>query len=92
VTDLKSSRTAERLPAADHQSLRLLTKTEVCKLANATFPSVWAWMRAGTFPRARVVGGRSMWRSDEIDAWLTGLPIRRLKGDAEAERNNTTAA
>jgi hypothetical protein len=40
-------------------------------------------MRAGKFPRSRVVGGRSMWRSDEIDVWLTGLPIRRLKGDAE---------
>jgi len=47
-------------------------------------------MRAGTFPRSRIVGGRSMWRSDEIDAWMAALPIRRLKGD-EAEHNNTTA-
>jgi hypothetical protein len=28
-----------------------------------------------------------MWRSDEIDAWLAGLPIRPLKGDAAAELN-----
>jgi predicted DNA-binding transcriptional regulator AlpA len=49
-------------------------------------------MRAGTFPRARIVGGRSMWRSDEIDQGLAGLPVRRLKGDeAEAEHNNTAA-
>jgi Prophage CP4-57 regulatory protein (AlpA) len=41
-------------------------------------------MRAGTFPRARVVGGRSMWRSDEVDAWMAALPVRPLKGDAEA--------
>jgi hypothetical protein len=40
-------------------------------------------MRAGTFPRARVVGGRSMWRSDEVDAWMAALPVRPLKGDAE---------
>jgi predicted DNA-binding transcriptional regulator AlpA len=85
--DLKPSPT----PAAD-QSPRLLKKTEVCAIANATFPSIWAWMRDGKFPRARVVGGRSMWRSDEIDAWLAGLPVRRLKGDeAEAENNNTAA-
>jgi predicted DNA-binding transcriptional regulator AlpA len=61
--------------------VRLLTKSGVCALANATFPSIWAWMRAGTFPRARVVGGRSMWLSSEIDTWLADLPVRRLKGD-----------
>jgi predicted DNA-binding transcriptional regulator AlpA len=87
-TDLKHSAT----PAAD-QSPRLLKKTEVCALANATFPSIWAWMRAGTFPRSRVVGGRSMWRSDEIDAWMAALPVRKLKGDAEAEaEHNSTVA
>jgi predicted DNA-binding transcriptional regulator AlpA len=75
-TDLKPSPT----PAAD-QSPRLLKKTEVCALTNATFPSIWAWMRAGTFPRARVVGGRSMWLSTEVDAWLAALPVRPLKGD-----------
>lgn len=73
-------------PAAD-QSPRLLKKTEVCALANATFPSIWAWMRAGTFPRARVVGGRSMWLSTEVEQWLASLPVRRLKGDvAEADQ------
>jgi hypothetical protein len=43
--------------------------------------------------RARVVGGRSMWFSTEIDQWLAGLPVRRLKGDqeSEAEHNNTAA-
>jgi predicted DNA-binding transcriptional regulator AlpA len=75
------------------QPERLLTKVEVCAIANATFPSIWGWMRAGTFPRARVVGGRSMWFSTEIDQWLAGLPVRRLKGDqeSEAEHNNTAA-
>ena len=36
----------------------------------------------GKFPRARVVGGQSMWLSTEIEAWLAALPVRRLKGDA----------
>jgi predicted DNA-binding transcriptional regulator AlpA len=60
---------------------RLLDKNEVCAIANVTFPTVWAWMRASKFPRARIVGGKSMWRSDEIEAWLAALPVRPLKGD-----------
>jgi predicted DNA-binding transcriptional regulator AlpA len=37
------------------------------------------------FPRARVVGGKSMWLSSEIDEWLASLPVRPLKGDAPVE-------
>jgi predicted DNA-binding transcriptional regulator AlpA len=66
---------------------RLLKKSEVLAIAGVTYPSVWTWMRAGTFPRSRIVGGRSMWRSDEIEAWLNGLPLRPLKGDSAIEEN-----
>lgn len=62
-------------------SLRLLDKAEVCSIANVTFPTIWAWMRRGQFPRSRIVGGKSMWRSDEVAAWMAALPIRPLKGD-----------
>lgn len=62
---------------------RLLDKAEVCRVANVTFPTIWSWMRAGKFPRARIVGGKSMWLTSEIDAWLAALPIRPLKGDDE---------
>jgi predicted DNA-binding transcriptional regulator AlpA len=74
---LKASATHPVLPPA----VRLLDKHEVCAITNVTFPTVWAWMIARTFPRARIVGGKSMWRSDEVDAWLAGLPVRALKGD-----------
>jgi predicted DNA-binding transcriptional regulator AlpA len=40
-------------------------------------------MRAGTFPRSRVAGGKSMWLSTEIEAWMSALPVRVLKGDGE---------
>jgi predicted DNA-binding transcriptional regulator AlpA len=60
---------------------RLLSKPEVLAIANVTYPTLWAWMRAGGFPRSRVVGGRSMWLSTEVEAWLAELPIRHLKGD-----------
>jgi hypothetical protein len=44
-------------------------------------------MRAGTFPRSRVVGGKSMWLSSEIEAWLAALPVRQLKGDEPKARD-----
>jgi predicted DNA-binding transcriptional regulator AlpA len=68
--------------------VRLLDKNDILEITNVTFPTIWAWMRAGTFPRSRVVGGKSMWLSSEIEQWLAALPVRPLKGDTE----NTGAA
>jgi predicted DNA-binding transcriptional regulator AlpA len=65
--------------------VRLLDRHEVTAIAGVTYPCIWLWMREGRFPRSRVVGGKSMWRSDEIDAWLAALPVRPLKGDAPVE-------
>jgi predicted DNA-binding transcriptional regulator AlpA len=65
--------------------IRLLNKSEVLRITGVSFPTVWSWMRAGKFPRARVSGGgsksKSVWRSDEVEQWLADLPMRRLKGD-----------
>jgi predicted DNA-binding transcriptional regulator AlpA len=79
--------TPERVNAANQSQgpPRLLSKSEVCTIAGASFPTVWAWMRQGAFPRSRVVGGRSMWLSSEIEAWMHALPPRRLKGDEPLE-------
>ena len=60
----------------------LLDRHQVCALANASYPTIWSRMRAGTFPRSRVVGGKSMWLLREIEEWMASLPVRRLKGDA----------
>jgi uncharacterized protein (DUF3820 family) len=49
------------------------------ELLNSVYGS--SRIRAGKFPRARIVGGKSMWLSTEIDAWLAALPERPLKGD-----------
>jgi predicted DNA-binding transcriptional regulator AlpA len=62
--------------------VQLLSKREILAITNVTFPTIWAWMRAGTFPRSRVVGGKSMWLSTDIEGWLAALPVRKLKGDA----------
>jgi prophage regulatory protein len=60
---------------------RLLSKREVLEIVSVSYPTLWSMMRAGTFPRSRVVGGKSMWLSSEIEAWLAALPVRQLKGD-----------
>ena len=71
--------------------LRLLTKPEVLLVAGGvSYPTLWSWMRAGTFPRARVVGGKSMWRSDEVQAWLDAFPVRPLKGDATPDKSDNS--
>ena len=94
---LKAARTAKPKPrqnlashvaamayaAQEEDHPRLLTKNQVLARIGVTFPTVWAWMRAGDFPRAVVVGNKSMWHEQEINAWITALPRRALKGDAE---------
>ena len=64
---------------------RLLSKREVLDRVGLTYPTLWAWMRAGNFPRSRELGGRVAWLESEIEVWMNALPIRRLKGDAPAE-------
>jgi len=67
--------------------LRLLTKPEVLLIAGGvSYPTLWSWMRAGRFPRSRVVDGKSMWRSDEVQVWLDALPVRWLKGDDDGAK------
>src|SRR5262245_17418457 len=75
---------AKTKPSNPSSDTRLLSKSEVLAIANVTYPTLWAWMRNGTFPRSRVAGGRSMWLSTEVEAWLAQLPIRPLKGDTAA--------
>ena len=76
----------ERVNAANQSQgpPRLLDKAEILTITRVSFPTVWQWMRAGTFPRSRVVGGKSMWLSSEVEAWIVSLPLRPLKGDEAA--------
>jgi predicted DNA-binding transcriptional regulator AlpA len=81
--DDRSVRAAGAPPA--WSGAHLLSKREVLAIANVSYPTLWSWMRQGTFPRSRVVGGKSMWVSTEIEAWMAALPRCRLKGDAPTE-------
>jgi predicted DNA-binding transcriptional regulator AlpA len=67
---------------------RLLSKSEVLHITGASYQSIWKWMRAGKFPRSRIAGAgrdgsKSVWLSTEIEEWLSQLPVRPLKGDAQ---------
>ena len=72
-------------------AVRLLDKAEVCAIAGVTFPTIWAWMRKGKFPRARIAASgdnsKSVWLSTEVEQWLAALPVRPLKGDAPVVEN-----
>jgi predicted DNA-binding transcriptional regulator AlpA len=66
-------------------AVRMIRKEEVLRIAgDVCFVTVWTWMQAGAFPRARKVGGHSMWLSTEIDDWLAGLPVRPYRDDVGA--------
>jgi predicted DNA-binding transcriptional regulator AlpA len=83
AADLPRYRHERHVHGARAPPVRLLDKADILAITHVTFPTVWAWMRAGAFPRSRIVGGKSMWLSSEIDAWLAELPVRQLKGDPE---------
>src|SRR5262245_23054297 len=71
---------APRAPP-DIQGPRLLSKPEVLTIVGCSFPTLWQMMRRGEFPRSRIVGGKSMWVSTEVEAWMAALPMRQYKGD-----------
>ena len=60
----------------------LLDKKQVINRVGVSFPTIWKWMRAGKFPRARTVGDlKSVWLENEVEAWMSALPLSRLSGD-----------
>ena len=74
-----------RAEAADRATaVRLLSKREVLDRIPLSYPSIWALMRAGKFPRSRKAGNRVVWIEAEINDWILGRPVQRLKGDPQA--------
>jgi predicted DNA-binding transcriptional regulator AlpA len=72
-------------PTAPLGAARLIDRNELLDKVPLSYPNIWSKMRAGTFPRSRAVGDRVLWVEAEVDAWIAALPMRRLKGDADAE-------
>jgi predicted DNA-binding transcriptional regulator AlpA len=62
--------------------VRLIFKKELLQRVGLSFPTIWKMMREDRFPRARIIGGKSAWLENEIDGFLTELPLRRYKRGA----------
>jgi predicted DNA-binding transcriptional regulator AlpA len=72
--------------ADEQRSLdRLIFRSELIDIVGVSYVTVWSWMRAGTFPRGRDIGGRTAWIESEVAAWIASRPIRRLKGDERSD-------
>ena len=63
--------------------LRLLSRREVIDRVPLSYPTIWAMMVRGEFPRSREIGGKCAWLESEIDNWIANRPRVKLKGDSE---------
>jgi prophage regulatory protein len=81
-TAAKARRAAKAAAKKKTRAKRLLSRREVMAAVNLSYPTIWAMMRAGTFPRARAIGNLKVcWLESEIDDWIYSLPVKALKGD-----------
>ena len=57
---------AEKIPTP----LSLLPLKEVKARVSLSTATVYRLMQKGTFPKPRKIGTKSLWRSDEVEAWI----------------------
>jgi prophage regulatory protein len=66
--------------AAEQPTLVFLSKQQVLKKIPITGPTLWSWVRAGKFPRPRVISqNKTCWIASEVDEWMRQRPIRSYK-------------
>jgi predicted DNA-binding transcriptional regulator AlpA len=65
----------------NRKTRRFISRHQVLDKTGRSYPAIWAWMQAGTFPRAREVGDELMWLESEVDEWMNSRPIRLFKND-----------
>src|SRR5262249_56189339 len=63
------------------KSMRLMSRRELLDLIPISYPKLWSMMRRGEFPRSLAIGGKCVWREDEVHAWVDNLSKVKLKGD-----------
>jgi predicted DNA-binding transcriptional regulator AlpA len=65
---------------AQAAELVFLSKAQVLKKVPVTAPTLWAWVRAGKFPRPRAISdNKTVWIEAEVDAWMQSRPHRNYK-------------
>ena len=76
------SRVQANAPEQKAQATELvfLSKAQVLKKIPITGPTLWAWVRAGKFPRPRAVSpNKTVWLAAEVDEWMLARPLRTYK-------------
>jgi predicted DNA-binding transcriptional regulator AlpA len=63
---------------------RLIDKQELLRRIPVSYPTIWKWMQAGNFPRARNLGGKTGWLETDVDEWIKARPVMPIKGDDKA--------
>jgi predicted DNA-binding transcriptional regulator AlpA len=78
---MHSTDTVNTVGATEEQEQpRLLSKKEVLARIPVTYPTIWNWMRKGTFPRARIISAtKAGWLESEINEWIRARPERNYK-------------
>jgi len=65
---------------AEPPALVFLSKAQVLRKIPVTPPTLWAWVRAGKFPRPRAISdNKTVWVEAEVDAWMQARPLRTYK-------------
>ena len=70
--------------AATNVPVMLLNRHEVTAAVGLSYVTIWKMAKAGKFPRGRTLGGKTVWRSDEVTAWLNKLPLAQLRVEKAA--------
>jgi prophage regulatory protein len=66
--------------AAEQPTLVFLSKQQVLQKIPITPPTLWAWVRAGKFPRPRAISpNKTVWVAAEVDEWMQARPLRTYK-------------
>ncbi|HEX2941531.1 MAG TPA: AlpA family phage regulatory protein [Rhodopila sp.] len=62
----------------------ILNVAFVSQITGRSVTSIYRDMAAGHFPPAYKAGGTTVWKREEVRAWLDNLPLLDLPGKAEA--------
>jgi predicted DNA-binding transcriptional regulator AlpA len=80
-----SSKEAQAARAVINAPYQLLSRSEIVARLGVSYQTILNATRAGLFPRARRMLGRTMGLSTEIDNYCQNLPLQELKGAPEPE-------
>jgi predicted DNA-binding transcriptional regulator AlpA len=55
---------------------KYIDKRQLLARVPNSYPTIWKRMKDGKFPKPRVMGGKNVWREEEVNAYLALLDIR----------------